>query len=237
MKALMLNPVEGLTVQRTDIRTVTLILSAAVLTTVHREALGVSSLPATGLLSGETARVWFYYASTLALFGLVPWMVIRYAWKERLSDFGVCLGDWRFGSAAVALLLPVIAFAFLLPAAGMADMREFYPVDKGAMESLRSFLPHASGRVFLFYVGWEFIFRGFLLFGLRDSVGDCTAICVQTLPSALWHIGYPTGELYASIAAGLLFGWLALRTRSILWPFILHAAIGVITDLSITLSV
>ena len=135
------------------------------------------------------------------------------------------------------MLLPVIAVALRLPAAQMEDMRAVYPVDKAAMESAPMFMQYAVGRVLLFYIGWEFFFRGFMLFGIRDAVGDTMAIAITTLPSALWHIGYPVGELYMSIAAGLLFGWLAVRTRSILWPLLLHAGIGLVTDLSITLTV
>ena len=49
-----------------------LLLSTVILTTLHRQALGVDSLPATGWLTGETARVWMYFVSTFVLFGLLP---------------------------------------------------------------------------------------------------------------------------------------------------------------------
>ncbi len=213
-----------------------LLLTTVILTTVHRQALGVDSLPATGWLTSETARVWMYFACTFVLFGLLPILLIKTVWKSSLADFGFRVGEWKFGLGAAAMLTPVIALCFLLPASRMDDMHGFYPVDKSAMDSAAHFVVYAAGRVFLFYVGWEILFRGYLLFGLRESVGDVTAICIQTIPSALWHIGYPAGELYCSIVAGLLFGWLALRTRSILWPLLLHAGIGVFTDLSISIS-
>ncbi len=235
MNALSLFP-QAANIQRRELLAALAIISGVILTTLHRQACGVDSLPAVGMLSSATARVWTYFSCTLVIFGVIPAMLIRHVWKAPLSDFGVVLGDWKFGLSATGILLPLIAVALLLPAARMEDMRSFYPVDKAAADSAARFLPYAVGRVLLFYVAWEFFFRGFLLFGLRASVGDITAICIQTIPSALWHIAYPTGELYASIAAGLLFGWLAIRTRSILWPLLLHAGIGVITDLSISIS-
>ncbi len=236
MKPLSLTPLLGLHMRAEERRAAVVLLVGVVITTIHRQACGVDTLPAVGVLVSESARVWLYSACTLLLFAAIPLLLIRGSFRQPLADYGVRLGDWKFGLTAVGILLPVIAVAMLLPAAGMDDMRAFYPVDKSAMESTARFVQYAVGRVFLFYVGWEFFFRGFMLFGIRDSVGDAVAIAITTLPSALWHIGYPTGELYASIGAGLLFGWLAVRTRSILWPLLLHAAIGLITDLCITLS-
>jgi membrane protease YdiL (CAAX protease family) len=235
MNALSLFP-QAATMQRKDVLAAVAIIGGVTLTTLHRQACGVDNLPAVGMLTTETARVWLYFLCTVVLFGAVPLVLIRKVWKMPLKDFGVTFGDWKFGLSATAIMLPVIAVAFLLPAAKMEDMRAFYPVDKAAADSMARFLPYAAGRVLLFYVGWEFFFRGFLLFGLRESVGDITAICIQVLPSVLWHIGYPTGELYSSIAGGLLFGWLAIRTRSIFWPLLLHAGIGMITDISIAFS-
>jgi uncharacterized protein len=212
------------------------LLLGVVVTTLHRQACGVDALPAMGLLASDSARVWTYYLSTALLFGLLPALVIRFFWRDSLADYGLRIGDWKFGLRSVAILLPLISLLFLLPAASMEDMRATYPVDRAAGDSLSRFLVHTGGRILLFYTAWEFLFRGFLLFGLRRITGDAVAICVQTIPSALWHINYPAGELYMSIAAGLLFGWLALRTRSILWPLLLHAGIGVVTDTSIILS-
>lgn len=212
------------------------LLLSVVVTTLHRQACGVDALPVTGLLASDAARVWTYYVATAVLFGLLPALVIRFFRRESLADYGLRIGDWKFGLRSVAILLPLISLLFLLPAAAMEDMRATYPVDRAAGDSLLRFLVHSGGRMLLFYTAWEFLFRGFLLFGMRRITGDAVAICVQTIPSALWHINYPAGELYMSIAAGLLFGWLALRTRSMLWPLLLHAGIGVVTDASIILS-
>lgn len=222
---------------RADGRTAIALLAAIVLTTVHRQACGVDTLATLSVFDSETARAWAYHSCTMLLYGLVPLVLIWLFWKRQpLSGFGVALGDWRFGLAAVGILLPVIAVAFLLPAAGMPDMQAVYPVDHTASRSVADFLPYAAGRILLFYVAWEFFFRGFLLFGLREAMGDVPALLVSVMPSVLWHIGYPTGELYSSIAGGIIFAWLALRTGSILWPLLLHAGIGMVTDISISLA-
>mgnify|MGYP001223006904 CR=1 FL=1 len=237
MNELALPALLGIRMKSEERRAALVLLVGVVFTTLHRQACGVDVLPAVGMLNSETARTWLYFVLSLALFAVIPAVIVKRGFRKSLSDYGVRLGDWKFGLITVSVLLPVISVAMLLPAAQMEDMRAAYPVDKTAMLSAPMFLQYAVGRVLLFYVAWEFFFRGFLLFGIRDAVGDAMAIAITTLPSALWHIGYPVGELYSSIAAGLLFGWLAVRTRSILWPLLLHAGIGLVTDLSITLSV
>ena len=221
---------------RDDARTAIALLAAVVLTTVHRQACGVDMLAQLSFLDTESARAWVYHGCTMLLFGLAPLLLVRVFWKRPLADFGVRLGDWKFGLAAVGILLPVIAVAFLLPAANMPDMQAVDPVDHTASHSVADFLPYAAGRLLLFYVAWEFFFRGILLFGLREALGDIPALLITVLPSALWHVGYPTGELYSSIAGGIIFAWLALRTGSILWPLLLHAGIGMVTDISISLA-
>jgi len=49
----------------------------------------------------------------------------------------------------------------------------------------------------------------------------------------LMHIGKPDAEIFASIAAGLIFGWAVIKCRSI-WPvFFSHWALGGFLDIFI----
>jgi len=82
----------------------------------------------------------------------------------------------------------------------------------------------------LFYLGWEFHFRGFLQMGIRDKLGDVNALLVQVLASGLLHIGRPATESFASLAAGIFWGILAIRTRSLLSGLSQHYVLGVSLD-------
>lgn len=198
--------------------TIILILSA-LLVTVHSYfgsmKFALQVLPAAGPF--EAALYMFLMA--FLLFGALPALVIA-GFGERLKDYGVQLGDWKTGVRATLILFPVIAGTLLYPASQTAEMRAFYPLDP-------HLVPLELARGVFFYTAWEFFFRGFMLFGLRKQVGDWLAICIQTIPSCLWHIGCPTGEIVSSIAGGVLFGLLAIRTKSIVWPLLLHWLIGV----------
>jgi membrane protease YdiL (CAAX protease family) len=95
--------------------------------------------------------------------------------------------------------------------------------------SYKLFLVH----VFLYagyYWGWEFMFRGFMQHGLSAKCGIGIAILSQTIPSVMLHFGHPTGEVLGSICAGLAWGYLAYRSRSILSGFAQHTILGVVLD-------
>jgi membrane protease YdiL (CAAX protease family) len=159
---------------------------------------------------------------------LVPWLVARTAFQRKGSELGLQLGDARYGFVAVAIGLPVALAAAYLGSLDPAMQAE-YPIARSAWRSF-ALIVATEGFYLVYYLGWEFLFRGWMLMGLERRLGALPAILVQTIPSALAHIGKPISESFAAILAGLLFGYLAYRTRSILYPLLLHAAVGIGTD-------
>ena len=79
-------------------------------------------------------------------------------------------------------------------------------------------------------IGWEFSFRGFILFAYARRFGP-DALWLQAVPFALAHIGKPEIETLSTIFGGFAFGWLAYRTRSFVYPFLLHWYIATFTIL------
>jgi membrane protease YdiL (CAAX protease family) len=74
---------------------------------------------------------------------------------------------------------------------------------------------------FLDLIGWEFIFRGWILFGYARKFGP-EALWIQAVPFALMHNGKPELETLSTIFGGFAFGWVAYRTKSFVWPFLIH---------------
>jgi membrane protease YdiL (CAAX protease family) len=126
------------------------------------------------------------------------------------------------------LVVPIIYLASQMP-----DIRQEYPLSKLLHSHHELVLWYEFTRIFVYYVAWEFFFRGFLLFGLRKQFGSMNAILIQTISSCLIHLGKPEGEILGSIILGIIFGAIAIRTRSFLYVFILHSTIGVLTDIFI----
>jgi membrane protease YdiL (CAAX protease family) len=148
----------------------------------------------------------FYYL-------LVPLAIIAFGLRERPAEFGFRLGDWRAGLRWTGLIVVAAALVLWLPARSPAMVRYYsrFPGDLGE-------LILTAG---LDLVGWEFFFRGFLLFGLMRLVGP-TAVVIQAVPFALAHMRKPELETLSTIFGGTLFGWVAWRTRSFLYPFLIH---------------
>ena len=107
--------------------------------------------------------------------------------------------------------------------------REVYPINKSAGSSPVIFGLHACTYL-LFYVGWEFHFRGFLQFGLCDKLGAANALLVQVMASSLLHIGRSGVEAFAAIGGGILWGVIAYRTRSLLSGLLQHFLLGIALD-------
>lgn len=169
-----------------------------------------------------------------AIVGILPALYAR-ASGVRLSELGLGAGDARFG-AKLVLLIPIMVLPTTYIASGMTDVRGEYPMCQMLYTHRDLVIWYELAYVAVFYTAWEFYFRGFLLFGLKNELGATNAVLIQTMASSLLHIGKPEGEILGSIPIGLLFGWFALRTRSIWYGWAVHASIGVLTDLFILAS-
>jgi membrane protease YdiL (CAAX protease family) len=150
------------------------------------------------------------------LFGLVPLGVVIFAFRDRPQCYGITLGDWRAGSALMlvggAVMTPVVLWFATLP-----DVRAYYGPSAEPLPGL--LLTNA-----LDLTASEFLFRGFLTFTLLRAIGP-VGVVVATMPFVFAHLGKPELELYSTLAGGLVYGWLAWRTRSILWGTIGHVYI------------
>ena len=224
---------------KVDWRVAVILLSATLLPTAYRCFGSQSFFDAhwAPLFGGSTIvpmyAVLYVWLILFVLFFVVPAAVARLGLKLRLSDLGLRLGNVRKGLIRLAILLPIAAL-LLLPTARMPEFRATYPLYHAAGQSLSVFILYELCYA-AYYFGWEFFFRGFMLFGLVDAFGAVNAVRIQTIPSTLAHIGKPTPEIIAAVAAGLAFGAIALRTRSILYVFLLHWLIGVMLDVFIIL--
>lgn len=177
----------------------------------------------------------YFFSSVFVLMGVLPLVLVRFVFREPLSDYGLRFGDWRNGVFALLILVPLIALLFLLPSSYRDDFRSYYPFAKSIKSNFGRFLLFEAFRGLLFYTAWEFFFRGYMLLGLKSTFGFWQSLLIQIIPSCLWHIGTPDGEIFGSIAGGILFAVLVLRTRSLIYAFLLHWSIGFLLDFFIVL--
>lgn len=170
----------------------------------------------------------YSFVTGLVLFGFVIVFIIKFVFHEPLSNYGVQLGDWKFGWLAFAVMAPVM-IAMTYPSANNPQFLAEYPVFKGAGASAAIFFGH-SLMYLMYYLGYEMLMRGFIQFGLREQLGDWNAILVQTAISTLFHIGKPDGEIFSCILGGIIWGIVVFRSRSLLYVLLVHWLLGVSLD-------
>lgn len=170
----------------------------------------------------------YHFGSCFVLFALIPALIVKIVFRERLADYGVRIGNRVRLVRSVLIFAPcMVLIAYL--AYNSPAMRAEYPINRHAGASPGMFGLHAFTYA-LFYLGWEFYFRGFLQCGLRDKLGAVNALAVQVIASALVHIGKPWSETYGSIIGGILWGVFVYRTRSLLSGLVQHFLLGLSVD-------
>lgn len=166
----------------------------------------------------------------LLLLLVVP--AILMFWYGDLKRVPLTFGKWRVG-LALTLGLGVVLAGVLYLGSGNAGLQETYPW-AGLWPGLSVWHFAAwAGLYALYYVSFEFFYRGFLLSVLEPRWGLTAAVWTQVLLSTLIHVGKPLTETLAAFPAGFLFAFLTLRTRSLMWPILLHLTIGLVTDAAV----
>lgn len=166
--------------------------------------------PEQGILQ-QLGLPWKAFDRTLLYF-VIPLLITIFIFRDNPRDYGFSLGDWRAGITltllCIVLMLPILWFL----GRGDTSMQAYYSKQLNGSVPLNTFLD-------LF--GWEFFFRGWLLFGYARKFGP-EALWLQAVPFALAHIGKPEVETLSTIFGGFAFGWIAYRTRSFIYPFLIH---------------
>lgn len=167
----------------------------------------------------------FYYKLTpwkmldrTILYLLIPLAVIVVVYREKPGDFGFSLGNWKLGLWLTLVCILLITPVLWIVTRINPDMQGYY------QDQLKG-LPWTT---FVDLLGWEFIFRGWLLFGYSRKFG-ADALWLQSVPFALAHIGKPGIETLSTIFGGFIFGWVAWKTNSFVYPFLIHWFVSTFT--------
>ena len=149
--------------------------------------------------------------------------------KVNIRSYGIALGKVKFWLPILLLffvcMVPLIFWASRLPA-----FQETYPMIPLAKKGIQGFIV-AELSFGIFFIFWEFFFRGYMLFSLEKRTGFFIANGIQAVAFAFMHLGKPELEVYSALVGGLIVGWLAWRSKSFLPAFFIHWAIQSTMDL------
>jgi len=181
---------------------------------------------------GDAYAYMTQFAIFFVLMFIIPALYLKFKMKADFGDYGLGLGKVKSGLKLLAVCVPII-LVVLYFGTDAVDVRTEYPLAKSLHTQREMIIWYHLAYVFLYYTAWEFFFRGFLLYGLKDRFGVFYAILIQSIMSCLIHLGKPASETIGALFIGILFGIFAYRTRSIWYVFILHIIMGLSTDLYI----
>lgn len=169
----------------------------------------------------------YWAVTSVVLRVLVPLAIVVWVLHRRPGDFGYRLRGvtrhaWLYLVMFLAMI-PLVTAASFTPA-----FQAKYPL----------FFPAAGWTQFLLYqlayglqfVGVEAFFRGYMTFGLYPRFGY-QAVFIMVIPYTMVHFGKPPLEVFMAIPAGLLLGYLALKTRSWVFGALLHWSVAITMDL------
>ena len=186
-------------------------------------------------------KIIYHNFMSFVLFFIIGIIFTKLIVRQKLSNFGFQVGNAKLGTFICLIAIP-IAFLCGLLCVFNSGMTSSYPLIDfniyGAWWQIA--LYYIS--YFCYYIGWEFLFRGMLYFSGEQKCGIISSILLSTLVSALIHtsiggFGKPLIETLSAIPAGILFGYIAYKTKSIFPSLIIHFLIGLSTDLCIFLLV
>ena len=176
----------------------------------------------------------YFAGSSLLLRLFIPYLLVRFKLRQAPRDYGYAVRGgtrWRW----VYLGLFIFMVPLVIWAASLSDFQSSYPQMRGLVSgnevSVRSFLLYHVA-YFLMFLSGESFWRGYMTFGLGRDL-DILGLPWMVMLYGIGHYGKPYLEVNASIIAGFVLGYLALRHRSFFLGALLHWSIALTMDLSV----
>jgi CAAX protease family protein len=164
----------------------------------------------------------YWFIGDFFTFFILSVLIIKFLLKENLKDYGLKAGDSHAG-LIISLCFLVFMVIIIWFVSSSKPFSATYPLLASAKYSWNVFFIFETG-ILIYLFAWEFIWRGFMLFGLEKNFGY-SAVLIQMIPFVILHNGKPAAETFAAILGGIALGILALRTRSIFYGFITHIGV------------
>lgn len=181
---------------------------------------------------GTDQRTWLIYwaVGNFVLYVIIPGLVVKLVFRQTLAEYGFKLQgafkDWWVYPLFLGIMLPIV---FLV--SHNEHFQKTYPFYEVGDEPLWPWFWVWELFYALQFLGLEFFFRGFMVHGLRHRFG-AYAIPVMTVPYCMIHFQKPMPETFGAIIAGLVLGFMSLRTRSVILGAALHVGVAVSMDLT-----
>ncbi len=172
----------------------------------------------------------YHFIATSIFLGVIPFIiqVIFLKKQSKLNRYRFNISEHNKINYSVLLFLSLLFIALSYNASEQLLFKQEYPYDKNLAGG--NFFLYSLFYVIFYYLPWEYFYRQFIQTTLLEFSSLAYAISFQVLASSLAHIGKPPTETYGAIMGGIIWGYWAHQNKSILFPLITHAILGISLD-------
>lgn len=179
-------------------------------------------------------RYFAYFSLFLLLIPVIGIFLYSPHPVEILKNLGLQPGNFKLGLVLMLISIPILLVAAYV-STNDPDLKKYYPFSKNACRSLKTFVVYEISYLLMYYIAWEFTFRGFFLFSIAEMMGHSKsgiliAILIQAIISTVYHLGHPDLEILSTLFGSIIFGIVAYATQSILYTIFIHAFLGILND-------
>jgi membrane protease YdiL (CAAX protease family) len=179
-------------------------------------------------------RYFAYFSMFLLLIPVIGVFLYSPYPVEILKNLGFQPGNFKLGLVLMLISIPILLVAAYI-STNDPDLKKYYPFSKNACRSLKTFIVYEISYLLMYYIAWEFTFRGFFLFSIAEMMGHSksgilVAILIQAIISTVFHLGHPNLEILSTLFGSIIFGIVAYATQSILYTIFIHAFLGILND-------
>jgi membrane protease YdiL (CAAX protease family) len=169
--------------------------------------------------------------SGFLLFGVLPAIAAFVFFKLNLFEAGITGGStwhlWPWLAGASVLFISLNFFNNSKD----PNLRKVYPEMRLQGWGTGGISILAGGWV-LYFIGYEFLFRGLLLFSCYNAFGIWPAVAINLALYSALHLPKGLKEATAAIPFGALLCFLTLNSHSILPAIIIHAVQAISCEIS-----
>lgn len=187
-----------------------------------------SDSSATEIYTRSWGNVLVGFIGTFFSLLVIPLLYVKYIQKKPLLDYGTTIGIKKWGLVSVVLFL--LAISLLYFSSQDQNLINTYPLTKDILVSWPMWVGYEILYVSIYYIPYEFFFRGILQLGLSKHWKKWQSILYVTFLTTLLHLTKPATEILAAAIAGIFFGILAEKTDSWYYGFLMHITAGISID-------
>lgn len=169
-------------------------------------------------------KILLHRLSGAVLFGLIPALVILFVFRMHVNNFG---SNTENLAKSIIWWTPAALLVVVLNNFASRDLNHLSQYPQIRVSQWNSGLITLSALSWIAYLaGYEFLFRGFLLFSCLESFGYWPAIIINICLYSLSHLPKGYKETIGSIFLGFILSYVTLSLGSIWFALLVHITLA-----------